>query len=149
MATNLNVWNNYGGLYVEDGVTAETTTDATPRKIGGFTTVMPSSSTCTPSATTDDITVTDAGDYLVTAQMSFSGTLSKTFVIEIYNGGIATNLKCTRKLGTSGDVGSASVVGIITLAAADYISLFHSSTDGGTTFTLADAQLTITKIGWQ
>ena len=144
-----NDWNNYGGLYVEDGVTAETTTDATPRKIGGFTTVMPSSSTCTPSAATDNITVTDAGDYLVTAQMSFSGTLSKTFVVEIYNGTTATNLKCTRKLGTGGDIGSASVTGILTLAASDAISLYQSSTDGGTAFTLADGQLTLTKIGWQ
>ena len=146
---DFNVWNNYGGLYVEDGSTAETTTDATPRKIGGFTTVMPSSSTCTPSATTDDITITDAGDYMVEGTLSFSGTLSKTFVVEIYKDAVASNIKFIRTLGTGGDVGSASVSGIITLTAGQAVSLYHSSTDGGTTFTLVNGTLTINKIGWQ
>ena len=146
---DFNTWNNYGGLYVEDGATAETTTDATPRKIAAFTTVMPSSSACTPSAATDDITVTDAGDYKIDTQFSFSGTLSKTFVVEVYVDGVATNMKCTRKLGTSGDIGSASVIALVTLTAGQAVSLYHSSTDGGTAFTMADGQITISKTGWQ
>lgn len=146
---DFNDWNNYGGLYVEDGSTAETTTDATPRKIAAFTTVMPSSSTCTPSTTTDDITVTDAGDYLIEGSLSFSGTLSKTFVIEIYADAVATNIKLERKLGTGGDVGAAPVRGIVTLTAGQAVSLYQSSTDGGTTFTLQNGSLTINKLGWQ
>jgi len=146
---NFNDWNNYGGLYVEDNSTAETTTDATPRKIGAFTTVMPSSSSCTPSATTNDITVTDAGDYVIEGTLSFSGTLSKTFEVEIYKDTTASGIKLQRKLGTGGDVGSASVKGIVTLTAGQAVSLYHSSTDGGTAFTLVNGSLTVNKIGWQ
>jgi len=143
---SMKTWNNYGGLYVEDGSTAEDTTDATPRKIAGFTTAMPNGDNSTISTSTDDISVVGAGDYLVTSQISFSGSLSKTFIVEIYVEGVATDIKCERKLGTGGDVGSASVCGIVTLAANDSVSLYHSSTDGGLTFTLQNGQFTLTRL---
>jgi hypothetical protein len=139
-------WQNYGGLSVEDNSSAEATTDATPRKIAAFDAAMPTSAKATSSTATNDITVTDAGDYLVVGQVSFSGTLSKLFVIEIYKEGVATNLKCLRKLGTGGDEGSASVTGILTLASGDSVSLYHSSTDGGSTFTATDGQLALIRL---
>ena len=143
---DFNDWNNYGGLYVVGGVTAEA--GAAAAKVAAFTTVMPSSSACTPSAATDDITVTDAGDYWVAAQVSLSGTLSETYTIEFRIDGVATNIKFTRKIGTGGDVGSASLVGILTLAAGEAVSLYQES-DGAGVMTIENAQLTVMKIGWQ
>ena len=147
---DFNTWNNYGGLHVEDNVTAEAGgSSATPAKILAWAVVMPSSSTCTPSISTDDITITDAGDYLVTAQCSFSGSNDDTYDIEIYKDAVATNLKCRRVINSAGDIGSASITGIITLTAGQAISLYQSTSTGGTAFTLRDAQLTVTKLGWQ
>ena len=139
-------WNNYGGLRVTGNSTAETTTDATPRKIAAFDTALPASPLATVSAVNKSVTVTDAGDYLFLAQLSFSGTLSKTFVVEAYIDTTASNLQCTRKLGTGGDIGSASLCGILTLAAGEAVSLYHSSTDGGTAFTAVDAQFAINRL---
>lgn len=139
-------WQNYGGLSVADNTTAETTTDATARKLAAWDTTMPTSAQATSSTSTNDVSVSDAGDYLINAQISFSGSLSKQFEIEIYKEGIATGLKLDRKLGTGGDVGSASVCGILTLAANDSIALYHKSTDGGSSFTMANGQLTVTRL---
>ena len=136
-------WNNYGGLYVEDGSTAETTVDATPRIVEAFTTAMSTGSEATSSTTAGTVTITDAGDYRVDTQFSFSGSLSKTYEVEVYVDGVGTGIKCERLLGTGGDVGSASVSGIVSLTAGQVVSLYQSSTDGGTTITISNAQLVV------
>ena len=132
-----------GSIYVEDGSTAEATTDATPRKIAAFT-ADGSSLNCTPAHAPDQITSGKAGYIKVDARVCFSGTASKTFVVEIYKNGSPTNYKLNRKLGAGGDVGSASCVWEGLVAANDIITLYHSSTDGGTAFTITDAQLVVT-----
>ena len=131
-----------GSLYIEDGSTAEATTDATPRKIAAFTTDG-SSLNCTPAHASDQITIGKAGYITVDCRICFSGTLSKTFVVEIYKNGSPTNYKLNRKLGTGGDVGSASCMWEGLVAANDIITVYHSSTDGGSAFTVTDAQLVV------
>tara|TARA_R110000772_G_scaffold90259_1_gene186471 strand:+ start:209 stop:652 length:444 start_codon:yes stop_codon:yes gene_type:complete len=143
-----NIWNNYGGIVTVSNTTAETTVDNTPREIASWTANMPSSSTCTPDYTSNHIAITNAGDYLVNAQFSFSGTNSSTYIVAIYLGGVITNLKTERKLGAGGDVGSASISGILTIPDASSISLYQSTTDGSI-MTVTEAQLSLTRIGWQ
>jgi len=138
-------WNNYGMLAVEGNSTAETTTDATPRKIANFG-VEKDNGVATAAHATDGITVADAGDYYITAFCSFAGTLSKTFHVEIYKDTTGTGVALTRKLGTGGDVGSAGCAGIVALTAGQVVSLYHASTDGGSAFTMVDGQLNIMRL---
>ena len=113
-------WQNYGMISVEGGSTAETTTDATPRKIAKFT-AEKDNGVATAAHATDGITVADTGDYYISAFVSFSGTLSKTYHVEVYKGASGTGVALTRKLGTGGDVGSASCAGIVALTALDVV----------------------------
>ena len=111
------------------------------------------SSGITVSSSTGKMTVDNAGIYEVDLSISFSGTLSKTFVFEIYHDDVsasptptATGFKMSRKLGTGGDVGSASLTGLISLAANDSIMIYFSSTDGGSSITVHQSQLMVAQI---
>lgn len=143
---NVDLGSFYGVMSVQAGSTAEATTDATPRKLAGFTTDGIELGMTVDSTTGNDIEVSKDGIYKVSAQVSFSGTNSKTFVVEIYNNTTASGFSTTRKLGTGGDVGSCSLVGLLTLAQGDKVSLYHHSTDGGTSLVMVDAQLTVERI---
>lgn len=137
----------YSIISVQAGVVSEPTTDVTLRVIQGFITDGLSSN-MTPDATTgNDITADVAGTFVVFAQVSFSGSSTKTFHIEIFKTGSPTGFEGHRKLGTGGDVGSCSAFGLITLAIDDTIDLRHYSSDGGTLFTVDDAQLIAVRIG--
>jgi len=136
----------YGVMSVEGGAVAESTVDATPRQITAWVTNGASNGT-TPDQANDHITIDTAGVYLVIACVSFSGSASKTFRIEIYLDTTGTNFSCIRKLGSGGDVGSASVMGLVTCTASQEISVYQSSTDGGTAMTVSDASLAVVRIG--
>ena len=143
--TALATWKHRGTLYVTGNSTGESTVDATPRKIAALATKGVESGLTVDTAG-NQITIDTAGDYLVISTISFSGTLTKTFNVTIYKNTSTTNLALERKLGTGGDVGSAAVSGIVTCAADDDISLYQSSTDGGTAFTALDAQLSVVRV---
>lgn len=143
--TALATWKHRGTLYVTGNTTAESTVDATPRKIAALDTQGVEEGLTVDEAS-NQITVAVAGDYLVIGSVSFSGSLSKTFNVAIYKNTSTTNLMFERKLGTGGDVGAATVSGIVTCAADDDISLYQSSTDGGTAMTITDAQLTVIRL---
>ena len=137
----------YGMMSVQEGVTAEATTDITPRKIAAFT-VDGLALNTTPDATTNNAITIDAdGVYEVFAQVSFSGTASKTYHLEIYSNTTPSTFEGHRKLGTAGDVGSASCMGLLTLSETDQVSVYHYTSDGGTAFTVSDAQLIVNRIG--
>jgi len=138
-------WQNYGSISVSGNASAEATTDVTPRKIANFDTEI-DNGVAVASHASDQIAIVDAGDYYLSAFVSFSGTLSRTFVVEVYIDGIASGVKFTRKLGTGGDVGSSACGAILALSASDIVTLYHSSTDGGTAFTMVDGQLNIFRL---
>ena len=111
------------------------------------------SSGITTSSATGKATVTNTGIYEIDMSISFSGQLSKTFVFEIYKDDTsasptptATGFKMARKLGTSGDVGSASLSGLVSLAAGDSVMIYVSSTDGGNTITVHQSQLKVAQV---
>ena len=135
-----------GTLYVTGNSSGESTVDATPRKIAALATKGVEVGLTVDTAGSQ-VTIAVAGDYMVVGTISFSGTLSKTFNVAIYKNTSTTNFALERKMGTGGDVGSAAVSGIVTCAATDDISLYQSSTDGGTAFTALDAQLSVMRIG--
>ena len=143
--TALATWKQRGTLYVTGNTTGESTVDATPRLIAALDTSGPAEGLTVDTAGSQ-ITIDEAGDYLVIGSISFSGTLSKIFNVAIYKNTSTTGYALERKLGTGGDVGSAMVSGIVTCAALDDISLYQSSTDGGTAFTATDAQLSVVRL---
>jgi hypothetical protein len=136
----------YGVMSVQENAVAETTTDATPRKIAVFDTDGPENNMTVDSATGNDITADVAGTYIVVAQCSFSGSASDEYHIEIYVDAAASGFEGHRKLGVGGDLGSCSCVGIVALAIGEAVSLYHWSSSGGTSFTANDAQIAIHRI---
>lgn len=143
--TALATWKHRGTLYVEGNAGAESTVDATPRQIAALDTKGVEVGLTVDTAN-QYILIAAAGDYLVVANASFSGTLNKTFNVTVYLDTTSTNLTLERKLGTGGDVGSAGVSGIVTCAVGEYISLYQSSTDGGSAMTVSDAQLSVVRL---
>ena len=141
----VSVLGGYGSIFVHGGSTAQTGIKSTPVKLTGFYTNGISSGT-TPDHTTDDITISVAGDYLVSGALSFIGSSNSTFDIDIYINSTTTNYGFERKLGTGTDVGSGPLQGLITCAANDKISVFVSSPDGGTSITPTQGALIATKV---
>ncbi len=132
-------------MSVQAGSSAEGTTDATPRKIAAWNTDGLENNMTVDSTTGNDITADIAGTFVVMVSCSFSGTGNKTYQIEIYKNGSATGFAADRKLGSGGDVGAITIHGLIALAATDTVELYHSSSDGGTAFTVTEAQMAINR----
>jgi hypothetical protein len=130
----------YGAMSAQSNVTAEPTVDTTPRKVVAWNTDGLANG-MTVDHTTDDITCDVAGTYFVSAGLSFSGTNSATYFVEIYVDGAATGYTLERKMGTGGDIGRAALVGIVTCDATDDIALFQW-TPGGSVMTITEAALT-------
>ena len=145
----------YGILQAVDG---DTSSPVMTQAISGTailtqwnTAGLSSGITVTPS--TGKVTVTMAGIYEIDMSISFSGQLSKTFVFEIYKDDVsasptptATGFKMVRKLGTGGDVGSASLSGLVSLDAGDSVMIYVSSSDGGSTITVHQSQLKVAQV---
>lgn len=141
----VSILGGYAEIYCNDASTAQTVND-TPQRMTGFTTNGPDSG-CTADAANDKIVIDVAGDYLVSIAVAYAGTLSKTFEIYAAVGTTPSHIGFHRKLGTAGDVGAGSACGILTLAASDEVSAYVHSSDGGTSFTPQNAQLTVKRIG--
>lgn len=131
----------YGGLYVQDGSTAQAGVDTTPAKMTGWAGNMTAAGT-TPDHTDDSITVGTDGVYLVLCQISFSGTVNTEFQAHVRINDVEQVEGMHRKLGAGGDVGSASFVALKSLSADDAITIYvESDQAGGADFTPTDAQL--------
>lgn len=136
----------FGSMLTIENVTAETTTDATPRKLASFNTNGAVNRT-TVDHTTNNITIVETGIYNITCMLSFSGTLSKTFFAQAYKNITPIGIACERKLGTGGDVGSASFGAPgVALTAGDTVSVYHWSDDGGTSFVAHQVCLEILRV---
>jgi len=135
----------FGGIGVVDNATAETTTDATPRQVMAFD-IDGESNRMTNSAASGTITAIKAGTYDIQGHISFFGSLSKTFRLSVYKNTSPTGVPAERKLGTSGDIGATAFCAAVVLAAGDTISVWHWSTDGGTSFTAQHLSLSARRI---
>ena len=133
-------------MSVQGGVTAETTTDATPRKVAAWNTDGIANGMTIDSTTGNDITCDIAGTYQVNVSCSFSGSAAKIFEFELYVSGAASGFAVQRTIGAGGEVGAASLSGIVTVSAAATLELYHRSTNGGTAFTATEAQMTAHRI---
>ena len=104
----------------------------------------------TPDHTNDHITIDKAGRYLVTCTISFSGTANHEIGLGVHkNNGVThiTNLHTHRKLGSGGDIGACSVMGIVALSATDTVELWAWNETGTAEIVIEDVTLTVVRVG--
>ena len=108
----------FGGIYVHDAAAVQAIPNGvTYTKLTCYVGNGPSSDV-TPDAANDKITLTVAGYYLVNCSLNFSAGNNKIFRMAPFLGGVEQDaIHIVRKIGTAGDVGSASFSGILTVAA--------------------------------
>ena len=140
----------FAGISMYDNATADSIATATSTQLVRFDTNDPSNN-CTPDHTSDDITIIKAGMYMVTMSVAFSGTGSVTWTGGVYKNNGATqlaNLQTHRKLGASGDVGSATVTGIADFAANDTVEIWFMQSSGvNKSITVKDCTLSVVQVG--
>lgn len=138
----------YGEIYVSGGAATQVTNavGGTFDVITGFTTIGASMNT-TPALGPDQITLDEAGDYKVSFAASFSGTNSATITCRAYLDGVAQpQCSLTRKLGTGGDVGSASFQGIITATAGQVLDVRVTAAGNSKDFIPAEMSLSAVRV---
>lgn len=137
----------YGAAYGADQSTAMTDIGTTYTTVTAFT--ASAGRGITWDAGNDIATITNAGIYFITVQASFSGTGSSEFECAIHTADTTEEdeVHLSRKLGTGGDVGSASANGVLTLAASATVRLKCKGDNAGDDMTPQDVQMTILKIG--
>ena len=142
----------YGEIYTQDGQNqspAVTQTPGTsPVLYTGFT-ENGLSKYITPDHTADKLTVEYAGVYSIDIQVSFSGSNSTTFHFQLQRDldgtPTETHIHADRRLGQSGDVGSVSFTGYLSLTAGESIGVYITG-EAGATINTHEAQLTVHRI---
>jgi|GEM_PF-3984996 hypothetical protein len=148
------ILNSYGSLEVESNSTditisgTDTAFGANAAQLLVFDTNGPSNGT-TPDHTQDHITIDEAGTYLISFSVSFSGGSADTISAAFFINNKTTQLgsRMTRKLGTGGSVGSASHLAIATLAATDTVEVWFQNESATANITVEDACLSVAKLG--
>jgi hypothetical protein len=107
-----------------------------------------SSTGVTPDATNNKITVSRTGIYTVFFQASFSGAINEPVMMRVYWNAVAqTHLTFRRVLGAGGDGGSASLVGLVDVTAADTEFDVRAKTDNASkAVVIQEAQLAVFRI---
>jgi len=137
-------------LYGQLDVTAnaagtQTAAPATPTTLQQFDNLGPTSG-FTGNTTTGILTASTSGLFWVTIQLSFSGTNSSDWTYELQLDGVS-KLTGRRKLGTGGDVGSASLCGLVSAGTAGDWRLRLTPGTAGHGFLLQNGQFAMVRIG--
>ncbi|MCP4255514.1 MAG: hypothetical protein GY775_19335 [Candidatus Scalindua sp.] len=138
----------YGSMY--ENSTGSTITITTAGTFYGWTTATDGGSsncTFTGNITADRITFNTAGVFRIDGTISFSGSSNSTVVGTIFKNGVATNIEFTRKLGTGGDTGTASLGSLpLSVVANDYIDLRFTADGNGDSINIVNAQIMVSKV---
>ena len=124
----------YGAIYNNSTGTAVVALSTSWGKItGSFQGNTVSSDNITPDFNDDRIVINHLGVLFVGIQASFSGSTSAVIEGAIYVDSVRQeSIRFRRKLGTGGDVGSASALGIITITGTPVDLEFYAKADTGT-----------------
>lgn len=137
----------YGIIYTSGGSTPQTGVTTTYTKLLEWTGNGLFNNT-RPDYVNDQILLEhrEDGVYLVFVQVAFSGAAASTYEFDIYIDGVATPYD-TKRLTSSTDTGSCSIVGIVNIKGGDAVEVFVKSDSGpGVSLTVAEAQLAIYRI---
>ena len=136
----------YGIIYVDDGSTAQTGITATPVLFTGFA-VDGLSSGITPDHTADSLTIVTDGIYIVLFENSYSGGGNDTIQFHIRVDGVEGVYATHGKMSAGGDARSSMFAGILSLSAAEVVTVYvESDNGGGSSLTAIDASLLLLKI---
>jgi len=151
---------SYGELTDDTGTTLTITTagtwygwvSATASDVAGgnlMTADTSATAPCTGATDCDYLKVgtKGGGTYLMTLQFSFSGTGGAVVQCHVFeNQSSVAELGFDRKLGVGGDIGSASMTGLIALDPNDILDVRCTSDDDADTIDIAHGQFTLTRI---
>ena len=135
------------GLSVTSGSTAQTSIGTTPVKFTGFDTSFTYEANAESDPSEDDIVINSGGIYLVTFQISFSGSVSTEFTFGIYKNDTFTGYSCIRTLGVGGDSGSASCIGLVNTSVGDTLTIRVNADGTAKSITPVNCQLSAVKVG--
>lgn len=139
----------YGEIYVQGNSSGQTTNASadTFDKVTQFASDGVSDG-CTNAAASDQITVGSTGIYNAHCEVSFSGTLSVEMSLRLsVNGTDQAKSEAVRKIGTNGDVGSASIHALLSLTANDIVTLEVASNGTSDSFVMQAANLSVVRVG--
>ena len=133
----------YGSIVIQGGSTAQTFTSGVPEVMTEWT-ADGISNGVTPAFATDKITIDNTGIYAVNFFCSFAGNNPIINEFELRVDDVATGIQFNRKT-TSSDVGSGSFNGIISLTAAEVLTVWFTG-NGASNFTANEAALVVHRI---
>ena len=141
----------HGQMYEYDLVTPSTITVTTAGTYYGWASATEFSAengvTFESNAAGDRLNLTVVGEYEVCMQVSFGGTGGAIVDGGIHKKGVLQEqLAFRRKLGTGGDVGSASLTGFVYSDGTDYIDLRLTSDDNGDALNINVCSVQVNKI---
>jgi len=104
---------DWGIIYTNAGSGSQTLSTGWS-KLTQFDSNGESQGAVTADATNNKLTLNAVGKFLILVQLSFSGSASVDWDLAIYwNGSAIAAGSAERKLGTGGDVGSVSIIGVV------------------------------------
>ena len=137
----------YGVIYVADGSTAQAGINATPVLFTAFASNGVSSG-ITPDHTADSLTIVTDGDYLILFENSYSGGGNDTIQFHTRVDGAEKPYGTHHKMSAGGDTVSSMFFGILSLSAAEVVTIYvESDNGGGSSITSIDSSLVLLKIG--
>ena len=117
----------------------------TPVKLTGWDTIMSTAVNTTPDISDESITVDNGGKYEVFCQIACTTVASEelTFAIYVNGAALAIPMETKREIGTGGDIGSCSILGVIDLVAEDVVTIYVAAADADADLTVLNAQFWI------
>lgn len=137
---------SYGGIYIEEGNSAQTGIGATPVQLLNWNGANPSSPDVVVSG--NQITVNRTGTYHVVFHASFIGTNNSLFKFTLNVNGIDANngLSARHKLSAGGDESSMGFNGFTNLTAGDVVTVYVSADSSGSQLTVDFAALSVISV---
>ena len=134
----------YGSIVIQGGSTAQAFTADTPELMEEWT-ADGIAVGVTPAYATDKITIDNTGIYLVNFYCSFAGNNPVVNSFELRVDDVATGMQFDRKTSSS-DVGSGAFSGIISLTAAEVLTVWFTGSGASSNFTAQEAALSVYRI---
>jgi len=126
----VSVMGGYGAAYAAADASAQSSIGTSLTKLTAWADSVTTSKQCTPSASTEDITVTVAGIWLAVTALSFSGSTNTTFQVRFHVDDVDSGMGFERKIGAGGDVGTAIGLAILNLSAGTEVVDLFIKADG-------------------
>lgn len=137
----------YGGLRADGSAAQMTGLNSTPTKVTSFTHTLASDGTVVvASAANDNVTPSITATYEIHGELSFIGSASVIYTLEIYIGGVASGIRAqVAQLGTGAEV-AASFSGVASIAAAQAVEMRVSCSTASSVLTARAGQLWLKRV---